>query len=126
MRVFKNKWFARWARAEGIADQRLWQTAAEVVGGRFEADLGGGLVKKRLARPGSGKRGGYRVLIGYRRPNQERIFFLYAFGKNVQATLTPEEKEALRLVAGALLAATDDQIALLLQKGSLMEVSENE
>lgn len=76
MRVFKNKWFARWARTEDVLNSVLLQVAAEVVAGQVEADLGGCLFKKRLAREGSGKRSGYRVLIGYKKPNSERIIFL--------------------------------------------------
>lgn len=63
MRLFKNKWFARWARVEDISDSVLLQAAAEIVAGQVEADLGGYLFKKRLAREGSGKRGSYRVLL---------------------------------------------------------------
>jgi hypothetical protein len=76
MRVFKNKWFARWARAEGVPDSVLLQVAVEVAAGQVEADLGGGLFKKRLAREGSGKSGGYRVIIGYKKLNTDRIIFL--------------------------------------------------
>jgi hypothetical protein len=64
MRVFKNKWFTRWARTEDNPDAALLRAATEVVAGQLEADLGGGLFKKRLPREGNGKRGGYRVLIG--------------------------------------------------------------
>ena len=95
MRLFKNKWFARWAHAEDIADSVLLQAAVEVVGGHVEADLGGYLFKKRLAREGSGKRGSYRVLIGYKRQHAERIIFLYAFAKNANANISDKEKEAL-------------------------------
>jgi len=126
MRVFKNKWFARWARAEGIADSILLQAAAEIVAGQVEADLGGYLFKKRLAREGSGKRGGYRTLIGYQRPNAERIIFLYAFAKNAKADISDKEKEALILVAEAFISATDAQIGSLLKKGSIVEVQHHE
>ena len=88
MRLFKNKWFARWASIEDISDSVLLQAAAEIVAGQFEADLGGYLFKKRLAREGSGKRGSYRVLLGYQRPNAERIIFLYAFAKNAKANIS--------------------------------------
>jgi len=87
MRVFKNKWFARWARLEDVPDSVLLQAATEIVAGQVEADLGGCLFKKRLAREGRGKRGGYRVLIGYKNPNAERIVFLYAFAKNARANI---------------------------------------
>ena len=126
MRVFKNKWFARWARAEGISGSILLQAAAEIVAGQVEADLGGYLFKKRLARQESGKRGGYRTLIGYQKPNAERIIFLYAFAKNAKANISDKEKEALSLVAEAFISATEAQIALLLKKGSIAEIPHHE
>jgi hypothetical protein len=126
MRVFKNKWFARWARTEEILDSVLVQVASEVVAGQVEADLGGCLFKKRLARGGSGKRGGYRVLLGYKKPDVERIIFLYAFPKNAKASISDKEKEALSLVAEAFVAATEAQLGLLLKEGSLVEVQQYE
>jgi hypothetical protein len=126
MRVFKNKWFARWARTESILDSVLLQVASEVVAGRVEADLGGGLFKKRLAREGSGKRGGYRVIIGYKKPNTERVVFLYAFAKNIRANISDKEKEALCLVTEAFASTTDAQVGLLLQEGSIVEVQQYE
>ena len=126
MRVFKNKWFARWARLEDVPDSALLRAAAEVVAGQVEADLGGGLFKKRLAREGSGKRGGYRVLLGYKKPHTARIVFLYAFAKNAKANISDKEKEALSLVAEAFVAATDLQMRLLLKEGSIVEVQHHE
>ena len=126
MRVFKNRWFARWARSENVPDSVLVQVAAEIVAGQVEADLGGGLFKKRLPREGSGKRGGYRVLIGYKKPKVERIVFLYAFAKSARANISDKEKEALSLVAEAFVAATDEQVGLLLQEGSIVEVQHHE
>jgi hypothetical protein len=126
MRLFKNKWFARWARVEDISDSVLLQAAAEIVAGQVEADLGGYLFKKRLAREGSGKRGSYRVLLGYQRPNAERIIFLYAFAKSAKADISDKEKEALSLVAEAFISATDVQVALLLKNGSIVEVQHHE
>jgi hypothetical protein len=126
MRVFKNKWFARWARVENVMDSVLLQVAAEVVAGQVEADLGGYLFKKRLAREGGGKRGGYRVLIGYKKPDTERIIFLYGFPKNAKANISDKEKEALSLVAEAFVAATDAQVGLLLQEGTIVEVQHHE
>jgi hypothetical protein len=126
MRVFKNKWFARWARLEDVPDSVLLQAAMEIVAGQVEADLGGCLFKKRLAREGSGKRGGYRVIIGYKKPNAERIVFLYAFAKNARANISDKEKEALSLVAEAFVSATDEQVGLLLKAGSIVEVQHHE
>ena len=126
MRVFKNKWFARWVRTEDVPDSALLRTAAEIVAGQVEADLGSCLFKKRLARQGSGKRSGYRVLIGYKKPNSDRIVFLYAFAKNARANISDKEKEALSLVAEAFVSATDSQVSLLLKEGSIVEVQHHE
>jgi hypothetical protein len=122
MRVFKNKWFSRWTRVENVPDSALLQAATEIVTGQVEADLGGCLFKKRLAREGSGKRRAYRVLIGYKKPNANRIIFLYAFAKNARANISVKEKKVLSLVAEAFIAATDAQVRFLIQEGSLEEV----
>ena len=102
------------------------QAAAKIVAGQVDTDLGGGLFKKRLAREGSGKRSGYRVLIGYKKPNTDRIVFLYAFAKNARANISDKEVEALSSVAEAFVSATDAQVSLLLKEGSLVEVQHHE
>ena len=84
------------------------------------------LFKKRLARGGSGKRQGYRVLIGFKKQHTDRIIFLYAFAKKARANISDKEKEALSLVAEAFVSATDAQVSLLLEKGSLVEVHNHE
>lgn len=96
MRVFKNKWFHRWAHREGITDFVLLRAADEILDGKVEADLGGGLFKKRLARAGEGKRGGYRTIVGYKRPKSDRIVFLYAFAKNSRGNISGQEEAALK------------------------------
>ncbi len=78
MRVFKNKWFNRWARGEVVSDSVLLKAAMEILSGKVEADLGGYLFKKRLAQAGRGKRGGYRTIVGYREDQilNELSFFM--------------------------------------------------
>jgi len=61
---------------------------------RYDADLGGYLLKKRLARRGSGKRGGYRTIVEYKKQNSERIIFLYAFAKSDRANISGREEAA--------------------------------
>ena len=73
MRIFKNKWFKRWARKEDVSDKILIEATKEVEVGKVEADLGGFLFKKRLPKPGSGKSGGFRVFVGYK--ESDRIVF---------------------------------------------------
>lgn len=120
MRVFKNKWFKRWADGEDIPDAVLHDAAMEIAAGKVEANLGGCLFKKRLPRKGGGKRGGYRIIVGYK--NTERVIFLYAFAKNEKASLSTKEEAALSLAAESFLKATDQQIQKLLKAGSIWEV----
>ena len=126
MRVFKNKWFNRWARGEDIQDSALYNAAVEIVAGRYDADLGGCLFKKRLARTGGGKRGGYRTIVGYKKPNSERIIFLYAFAKSDKPNISGREEAALSLAAESFLSATDRQVDELLASGSIWEVQHHE
>ena len=77
MAIYKTRWFARWARKERLSDKALRGAVDEMVQGLFEADLGGDLLKKRIARPGEGKRGGYRTLVATNRGS--RWIFVYGF-----------------------------------------------
>ncbi|QWV93752.1 type II toxin-antitoxin system RelE/ParE family toxin [Geomonas oryzisoli] len=125
-RVFKNKWFDRWARREGIPDEVLFHAAKEIAAGRVEADLGGYLFKKRIARPGGGKRGGFRTIVGFKSISPQRIIFLYAFAKNTRSNISAKEEAALSLAAGSFLSAPDRKIDEFLTKGSIKEVIVNE
>jgi len=104
----------------------LIKAAKEITEGKSDADLGGGLFKKRLARPGEEKRGEYRTIVGYRRPISERIIFLYVFGKSEKANISEREEAALSLVAEAFIFATDKQVNELLSESSIWEVKDNE
>jgi hypothetical protein len=126
MRVFKNKWFTRWARKEHVSDNILFEAAQEIVAGKVEADLGGSLFKKRLPRSGGGKRGGYRIIVGYRKPNSERIIFLYAFDKKDKGTISDDEAAAFSLVAEDIISASDRQVSKLLMEDFMTEVHYNE
>lgn len=122
MRVFKGKQFSRWAAGEAIGDGDLCQAAAEAFAGQYEADLGGYLFKKRIARQDGGKSGGYRTILGFRKSDSQRIFFLYGFPKNVRANITTKERSALSANATALVDAADRQIEELKAKGTILEL----
>ncbi len=126
MRIFKNKWFNRWARGENITDTVLFDSANEIVQGKVEADLGGYLFKKRLPQAGKGKSGGYRVIVGYRKENTGRLVFLYAFRKSDKENISTQEEAALSLAAKSFLSATDRQIEKLIEARSIWEVKRNE
>ena len=120
---------ARWMRKERLPEAVLCQAAREVAAGRLgagEADLGDRLYKKRVARPGGGKRGGYRAILACRRPGDapetQRVLFAYAWAKNVASTLTPDGRAALARVAAAFLDATEAQVSALLATKDVIEV----
>ena len=80
MRIFKNAWFERFARKQKIPDAVLRDAIRRAEQGLIDADLGGGVIKQRVARPGQGRSGGYRTLIVYRQA--QRAFFVYGFAKS--------------------------------------------
>jgi hypothetical protein len=122
MRAFKGKQFSRWATGEAISDADLCKAAVEAFSGQFDANLGGYLFKKRIARQDGGKSGGYRTILGFRKSDSKRIFFLYGFPKNVRANITTKERSALSTNASALVDATDRQIDELKVKGTIEEL----
>ena len=67
MAIYKTRWFERWARRQDLSSRALCEAIREMQAGLYEADLGGGLLKKRIARPGQGKRGGFRTLVATNR-----------------------------------------------------------
>ena len=122
MRIFKTSWFTRFTARENITDDALKEAIGQLGAGLFDADLGGGVYKQRLARRGSGKSGGYRVLICFRQ--DERSFFVYGFTKSDKATVAPNEKSDLKKLAKALFTATDAELERMLKSGQLSEISE--
>jgi len=79
VRIFKTRWFARSARKARISDTMLTDAIREVEKGLVDGRIGRGLIKKRVARTGEGKRGGYRTIIVYRAGS--RSVFVYGFPK---------------------------------------------
>ena len=120
LRVFKTKEFGRFARREKIADRVLCDAIARLERGLIDADLGGGLLKQRIARPGQGRSGGFRTLLVYR--VQTRSVFVYGFAKSERSNIEPDELVFWRKVAAAYLAMTDENIETAITSDELMEV----
>lgn len=120
MKLHKTPQFNRWARKNDLEDDDLCNAAREMTKGLYEADLGGGLFKKRLARSGQGKSGGFRTMIASNR--KDRWIFLYGFAKNERSNISGKEQEALRKLAGDLLTATPKTIETMTLNNKLMEV----
>lgn len=120
-RVFKNAWFLKFARKEKINDAALCEAVARSEAGLIDADLGGGLVKQRVARPGAGKSGGYRTLIFFRA--ETRAVFAFGFAKNDRTNLDKEEEATFKKAAKLVLAFSDEQIDVEVKTGRLTEVN---
>jgi hypothetical protein len=124
MRVLKTHTFARFARQESMPDGALANATRQAERGLIAAQLGGGLIKLRIARSGSGKSGGYRTIIAY--SAGRRAVFLFGFAKNQRDNLTPVQLADLKMVGRDLLALTEHQINEAVAASQLQEVRYDE
>lgn len=120
MRIFATRWFSRFMRAEGLDDAGLAEAIERAGRGLIDADLGGGLIKLRVARPGGGRSGGYRVIVAYRMG--DRAILLFGFAKNRRANIAPHELEDLRLLARIWLDAGPAAMRDALEDGAIREI----
>ena len=111
----------RFARRERITDASLLEVIERAERGIIDADLGGGLIKQRVARPGQGRSGGYRMIVVYR--TKDRAVFLYGFAKNDRENIEAAELEDLRLIAADFLAANDEGFERIIAQEDLQEIT---
>jgi hypothetical protein len=122
--VYKGKPFARFARKAGITDTDLWKAARLANQGIIDADLGGGVIKQRIARAGEGKSGGSRTIILFRK--DERAVYVDGFEKKDVANIRQDELVALCKLAETILGYTNAEIANRVQDGVLIKLEEPE
>ncbi len=120
MRIFKTKWLARFTRHEQITDASLREAVTRAESGLIDADLGGGLIKQRVARKGQGRSGGFRMIVAYQ--TKDRAVFLYGFAKSERENINPSELATLREIATTWLNANAERIALGIAEDELQEV----
>lgn len=118
--VLKLKAFARWQANERLLDSALCKAAREIASGLVDADLGGHLYKKRVARQGFGKSGGYRTILAAK--IDERYVFLLGFAKNERDNISRPETAALQVQARIYLGLSSEALALVIAAGELKEV----
>lgn len=124
MKAYKTKLFNKWLEKEKIVEQSLIQAIKEIDSGLVDADLGGFVYKKRIARTGAGKSSGFRTLLAFK--SDDKIFFMYGFSKNVQSNISGRETLALKKLASELLSYSSQAIKQAITIGELIEVKENE
>lgn len=107
-------------RKSGVRDADLCDAIAEMKDGLVDADLGGGVLKKRVAVPGKGKRGGARTIVATN--GDDRWFFVFGFKKNDRSNITGAELEALQKIAGDLLKLSGANLDALIDQGELQEI----
>jgi len=120
MQIFKHRDFNHWAKLEGITDKILRQVVMELEQGLFEANLGGGLYKKRVAGKGKGKRSGYRTLIAFRQ--DDKAIFVYGFAKKAKDNIKSNEKKIYKKLAQYYLGVNKQELTNLLTTNKLIEV----
>src|ERR1019366_7481779 len=124
MQVLKTRWFTKFARNEEIADASLREAIARAERGLIDADLGGGLIKQRVARQGQGRSGGYRMVVAYRAKG--RAVFLFGFAKSERENISPDELVVFRELAKNWLAADNAEIQNEIEAGNIQEIEDGE
>ncbi len=120
MRIFKTKPFTRFADQASISDPALCEAVRRAEKGLVDADLGGGVIKQRIARKGQGKSGGFRSILLFR--HEERSFFVYGFSKSNRDNIRKDELKAFRALASEMLSMDDSAINAALENETVKEV----
>jgi hypothetical protein len=120
VRIFKNRWFSRFAAKVGITDDELKAVAADFEAGRFDANLGGDVYKQRVARQGGGKSGGFRTIVLFRK--DEKTFFVYGFAKSDRENIEDWELRQYKETARDYFALTIEQIETHLKNDFFIEI----
>ena len=123
MKVFQNAWFGRFARKKKISADVLWDAVERAENGQVDADLGGGVIKQRIARPGESKSKGYRSIVLFRKG--ESSFFVYGFSKSELGNIRKDEEAQFKKMAKHVLSLTDAQLSELVANGQFEEVVKN-
>jgi hypothetical protein len=118
-RLLKSRGFERAARKDGLTDRALCKAAAEIEAGLIDARLGGFLLKKRVAKAGRGKRGGFRIIVAHRQG--DRLMCLFMFHKNERDNISEKERVALSELGDEYMSLTAKQLEQLIAGGVLIE-----
>ena len=121
MYYLMTKKFGKWAKKNKLPPQNLAKSLTEVIDGTFEANLGGHIFKKRVAKSGEGKRGSFRTIICFKQ--SDRVVYLHGFSKNSKENISDKEFQSLKELAAILLNMNDEELQIAISSGVLMEVN---
>ena len=119
-RVFMTRHFSRWLGKTDLSVEALCKAIQEMEQGLIDANLGGGIMKKRVAQPGRGKSGSARTLVATN--NLNRWFFLFGFEKNERDNISAKELTALKALAADFLRLGVTQLAAAVAAKTLQEI----
>ena len=117
-----NKPFARFRGKAGIGDAALREAVGRASRGMVDANLGGGVIKQRIARAGGGRSGGFRTIILFRKDS--RAFFVHGFAKSERDNIRDDELAAFKSLAAVMLEYCDLELAVAVSNGTLQEVED--
>lgn len=122
MRLFKSKAFGRFARSQDISDEDLCEAIERAEKGLIDANLGGYVIKQRIARNGEGKSGGFRSIIFFR--SGGRAIFVHGFEKSANANIAKDELKEYKAAAKIILRYSDEQMNTAVASGVYVEVKQ--
>lgn len=120
MLILKNAWFCKFAQKSDISDDALLDVVRRIERGQIDADLGGGVLKMRVARKGQGRSAGFRVIVLMKLG--DLILFVFGFAKSNKSTLTVGELEVYKKLADHVLSLSDAQIQALLDDETFKKI----
>jgi hypothetical protein len=121
MRIFKTHIFAKWAKQENVTDKVIRKAVTEMQSGLIYAELGDGLCKQRIARPGQGKRGGHRTLVAFKK--DDRSVFVFGFSKNEHDNINDLDEKKYRELTQFYLNLSNEQLDKMISEKRLIEVT---
>jgi len=124
MRLLMSKAFGRFARSNDITDADLWEAVERAERGLIDADLGGKVIKQRIARDGEGKSGGFRSIVFYKAGIKG--VFVYGFEKSARENVSPRELKAFKDASKIVLNLSDEKLATAIKAGAFIEVPKQE
>lgn len=107
-------------RKTDLTEEALCLAISEMEKGLIDAELGGGVVKKRVPLPGRGKSGSTRTLLATNKGS--RWFFVFGFEKNERANVSVRESAALKAIAADLLKLTSEELESQVASDALQEI----
>jgi hypothetical protein len=124
VRIFKTKWFAKFANQNWIEDTDLQEAIVRAEAGQIDADLGGGVIKQRIPRKNEGRSSGYRSIVLFKK--DDRAFFAYGFAKNERENIRQDELGRFRALANDFLNYTVNDLQDAIDANLIFEVKNNE